>query len=57
MSEQAMRILALIRSARGDFMRGYALGSINEAIYKIDAWESQYLQNVANRVIWERKSA
>jgi len=57
MNSNTIRILKLLRSVKGDFMRGYAMGAMNAELCNLDAWEQQYLINVSNQIIWRGASA
>lgn len=60
MNPQAILCLKFLRDAqinKGDFNRGYVMGYINGVKYDFAPWERIYIDNVANQIIWQGKSA
>lgn len=63
MNAQAMLMLKFLRQVinadkgTSDFQRGYAMGQLNACKYDLEPWERQYLDVVADRIVWGGKAA
>jgi len=53
----ALKFLRQLLKEGSDFERGYALGHMNTIKYDLEPWERQYLEVIANRIVWGGKAA